>query len=138
VIRSRRSEVREDGLNAGQLGFTLLELLVALVILALGLVTLFGSLGDGSSAAALARHQRDAVAAAETILAELGRSEPLVDGERDGIVGGLHYHLTISPYNEDGVKSLVKAHLVSLDLTWQHDGRTDHTSFETLKLGPGS
>src|SRR5271167_3741479 len=82
-------------------GFTLLELLVALVILGLGLTVLFGSVGDGVRGASLAARQRDAASAAESMLAELGHSRPLADGETDGdLPNGLHWHLVVGPYGE--------------------------------------
>ena len=69
-------------------GFTLLEVLVAAAILALGLASFYQAFGVGLRAEATAERQGRAVAAAENLLAELGRTGPLQDGTAAGRTAG--------------------------------------------------
>ena len=68
-------------------GFTLLELLVAFVILALSLGVLLGIFSAGLRNTGMAADYTRAVALAESRLAELGVTSPLAPGSTEGIHG---------------------------------------------------
>jgi general secretion pathway protein I len=79
-------------------GFTLLEVVVALVIAALALVVLFRAGGDGLFAVAAASRAEEAVQRAQSHLAAVGDDVALVPGESDGDDGGgYHWRLSIKP-----------------------------------------
>lgn len=81
----------------GQRGFTLIEALVALVILAMSLTAVFGSLGVGVLTAASAERDRRVVELASNLLAELGTTRPLEVGVAEGTaVDGLRWRLRLT------------------------------------------
>jgi general secretion pathway protein I len=79
-------------------GFTLLEVVVALVIAALALIVLFRAGGDGLSAADSASRAEQAVERAQSHLAAVGNGVALAPGEDAGDDGaGYRWHLRITP-----------------------------------------
>lgn len=119
-------------------GFTLLEVLVALAILAGGLAAAFQTLGVGLRAAGVAERRRSAAALAENMLAELGRTRPLRDGTSEGdLADGQRWRLVVSPYtttDSDGPPLLVAAHMVQLEVGRRSDGDTVGLVIQTLML----
>jgi general secretion pathway protein I len=86
---------RPDG-RAG--GFTLLEVLVALAIAGLALVTLFRAGGEGVVAVDTATRVEEAVQRAQSHLAAVGRDVALLQSEAEGDDGGgYHWRLRIAP-----------------------------------------
>lgn len=79
-------------------GFTLIEVLVALVILVAGLVALNQAFGAGVRASQGADRDGRAVHLAENLFAELGRSRPLRQGTFDGEDNeGQRWSLKVAP-----------------------------------------
>jgi general secretion pathway protein I len=124
-------------------GFTLVEVLVSLAILALGFTALFEGLGDGGLAASVADRQRVATEAAQSLLDELGQTRPLVDGESEGdFAAGEHWRLSITPFGAPSSDQAaaagaprLNAHLIVLGVTWRANGATQELDFHTLRLG---
>jgi prepilin-type N-terminal cleavage/methylation domain-containing protein len=78
-------------------GFTLLEVLVALVILGLALAFLTGTISDSLGRAERTEREDRAAILADGILARLGRDLPLQTGIRLGRDGELFWRLVITP-----------------------------------------
>src|SRR5712691_11193481 len=74
--------------NTGGAGFTLLEVVVALAIAALALVTLFQTGSGGLFAADTAARIDEAIERAQSHLAAVGRAGPIAPGELTGDDGG--------------------------------------------------
>ena len=85
---------RRDHLSAG---FTILEVMIALVILGVALAFLSGAITD--SIARAERTKRDGLAAnlADTILARLGRDGPMPPGASGGHEGELYWQMAVQP-----------------------------------------
>lgn len=77
-------------------GFTLLEVLVALVILGLALAFLTGTITDSLDRAERTEREDHAAILADTILARLGRDVPLQTGTSVGRDGELSWRLMIT------------------------------------------
>ena len=73
-------------------GFTLLEVLLAFVILAAASGLLLGMLSGGLGQVARARSYTEASLYAQSLLDGVGVLEPVAPGERDGEFGGGRYH----------------------------------------------
>jgi general secretion pathway protein I len=72
-------------------GFTLLEVLVAFVILAVGMGMLLAMLSRGLNQVRRAQDETEASLHAQSLLDSLGVIEPLAEGERDGEFEGGRY-----------------------------------------------
>jgi prepilin-type N-terminal cleavage/methylation domain-containing protein len=120
-------------------GFTLVEVIVALTILVLLLTNIFGRLQFAVDTISDAEREAAATEAAETFLAELGRTRPLAYGVSEGdLPTGQHWRLLVSPVHErppERPVGLPEGHNVSLTLSWPQHGRTVRLVFETLRLG---
>ena len=82
-----------------QSGFTLLEILVAFVIMALSLGILLQIFSSGVNAAIVAEDYTNAVQIAESLLAETGAEIPLQPGYRSGIEADTyHWRVNIFRY----------------------------------------
>ena len=119
-------------------GFTLLEVLVALAVLATGMAAAYETLGVGLRAAAAAERRRAAAAAAENMLAELGRTRPLQDGASEGELGdGQRWRLVISPFDAaqpGDAPPVVAAHLVQLQVGSPSEAADAGLLVQTLML----
>lgn len=80
-----------------QAGFTLLETLVALMLLALVLVPAYSLMAGGARAGRAVERRAQGQAIAEAQLAALGVERRLAPGRYDGEGGGYRWTLTISP-----------------------------------------
>lgn len=80
-------------------GFTLIEVLVALVILGLSVGGVLAAIANGLSLAHRGKGELAASALAQSLLDRVGRDLPLEDGERSGLAeDGLNWRLTVAPY----------------------------------------
>jgi len=116
-------------------GFTLVELLVSLAILAIALAVLFGAIGQ--SLDRVRRDKDEAVAAAlvQSLLARAGAEPRLAAGATDGdYSNGFHWRLIVRPYgNTDDSKAWgMSAYSVSATVSWRGGERT----LTTLRLVP--
>ncbi|MCI0430487.1 MAG: prepilin-type N-terminal cleavage/methylation domain-containing protein [Rhodospirillales bacterium] len=79
-------------------GFTLIEIVVALAILAVALGALFQAFSGGLRATAVADRRAAAVMLAQSLLDRIGQDIPLAAGEQAGESGdGLHWSITVVP-----------------------------------------
>src|SRR5689334_18774791 len=80
-------------------GFTLIEVLVAFAIMAVALGALFAVFGSGLRRGGQVEAERNALAVAQSILADIGGEIPLADGKAEGeALGGMHWRIDIRPY----------------------------------------
>jgi general secretion pathway protein I len=127
--------------NSDDQGFTLLEVLVALVILLLAMGAFYQSFGSGQLAQAAAQRQQRSAEVAANLLAGLGRIQTLQDGLTNGeLPDGYRWTLRVeafTPIDADGSTSAVEGHLATIEV--QEMGRTGAAlRVETLVLGPTS
>ena len=108
------ARVRQDG-------FALLEVLVALAILALGLAVLLTVLSDGIGRAGHAERQVKALLHAQSLLAAVGSTIALKPGVTAGqLDGGLRWQVAIEAHADaaDRKAWLVGAYKVSVEVAW--------------------
>ena len=112
-----------------QHGFTLLELMAALAILALTMTVLLGAVGDGSRLAGKSVRAGQMALQARSLLEGLGLSGPLQVGNSEGVLddGKTHWQLHIQPYPG----SSAQVQLLHIELILQRDGQQQR--FVTLR-----
>ncbi|MGH8593790.1 MAG: type IV pilus modification PilV family protein [Gammaproteobacteria bacterium] len=139
-------------------GFSLLEVLVSFVILALTLSVLLRAYGTSVRNAGIAEQHLRAASVAESLLARLGRDVALQPGEASGEIGAYRWHWLISPYelpplapfalsnptaqaqDEEGeqqgsaLRTLPKAFQVRLTLAWGAPASTRSLALSTLRI----
>ena len=85
-------------LGKRQRGFTLIEIIVALAILAVALGALFQSFSTGLRATVVSDRQEAAVMLAQSLLDRIGQDIPLAAGEQAGVSeDGLRWSIAIAP-----------------------------------------
>lgn len=137
--------VRTPSARRRQGGYTLIEVIIAFALLALGLSLLLGTL---SGAARQVRWSGDAGRAtlyAQSLLDQVGVGEELQPGRTEGDVDGGRYHwsLTISPWIDATAaastqpRSLQGPRMLELVMTmqWGEDGR-QRLQLRTLRAAP--
>jgi general secretion pathway protein I len=128
-------------------GFTLLEVLVALVIASLALGALFLAAGTGLRTAALSGHYAQAVSRAKSHLAAVGVGTPLMAINQTGEDGGgFRWRLSIRPEatatldNSSGALGVITVprialYAVSVTITWGMDGGPRSFELDTQRIG---
>ncbi len=123
---------------SGERGFTLLEVIVALIILSISMATFLRVFSTGLRAVDVAEHQAIAAMHAESILAEVGVSVPLIEGLRQGdLPRGYWWRTEVRPYAEAGLSDLtagtVTAYIVDVTVGWE-GRREGEFSLQTIRL----
>jgi len=122
-------------------GFTLIEVLVAFVILVAALPVLYAIFSGGLRGMTLTEDYRRAVALGESRLAESGIVGSLLEGEQR-TAGDGRYTLTYTtqayrPWRDVDVEQLaVRAYRVTVDIGWEQYGVQRSVSLSTIKLVP--
>lgn len=115
-------------------GFTLIEVLVALAILALTFTFAYRAFSGGLGRLSDDGRTESAVLLARSQLARVGRDIALSDGEVDGRAGGFSWRIGITPYGR--AAGGLAGHRVLVAVGW-HDGRqVRQVQLETIRLGP--
>jgi prepilin-type N-terminal cleavage/methylation domain-containing protein len=127
--------------SSDERGFTLLEVLVALVILILGIGAFYQAFGSGLLAEAAAQREQRSAEVAAHLLAGLGRSQMLQDGLTNGeLPNGYRWTLHVesfTPTDLNGQSPTVEGHLATLDV--QEMGRAGAAlRIQTIVLGVAS
>jgi len=125
--------------TGGQLGFSLLEVLVALMILALAMTVAFRIFADGLRSLGLSDRYARAAMLAEAQLAGVGVDEPLAEGDEEGEwPEGYRWRRRLEAYRPWGGRGAetpaVPAFRVSLEVAWEEGGGERRIAFTTLRL----
>jgi general secretion pathway protein I len=132
-------------------GFTLLEVVVALVIAAAALGIMFRVAGEGLTSVRAADGYQDAVSRAKSHLAAVGRDAALLEGESEGDDGGGYaWHLRIAPLaaagadkgpqlvgGEQAARQLV-LYTVEVTVSWRDQTRQREVTLRTERLAQRS
>lgn len=123
-------------------GFTLIEILVAFAILALGLTLLLGTLSGASRQLRQAGDAGEAAEWAQTLL-ETEAALPLQSGQRQGTLddGRYRWQMRITPWQDPAQPSPPMADpqaprlmQIQLDLRWGDGGDQQRLHLQTLRL----
>lgn len=120
-------------------GFTLIEVLVALAVLAVGLGFAFRGLSGGFLWVDRSRDEAAALSLADSVLARVGHDIPLQDGTLTGQAEqGLAWRLETTPYGDSAQRSDTNliGHQVTVTVTWTADRFDRQIRLVTLRLGP--
>jgi general secretion pathway protein I len=120
-------------------GFTLIEVLVAFMILTLSLSVLFRIFSGGLNNVAVAGDYTQAVLVAESQLAVVGRSEPLVVGETYGEPDERFRWRRIiesyMPWEDDTALTVpVSGYRVTVEVSWTRNGRDQQITLNSLRV----
>jgi general secretion pathway protein I len=127
-------------------GFTLLEVIVALVIAALALIVMFRSGSDGLLAVDVAGRAEQAALRAQSHLAAVGNDVALLQGVTEGDDGGgYHWRLRIEPAAQWKVQPNIGAppigttlYDVEVAITWPGGAHNRAVVLKTERLGTAS
>jgi len=122
-------------------GYTLIEILVAMTILAMSLTVLFRIFSTGLLNVDVSADYARAVIVAETQLAAAGLDAELRQGQTEGAVDERFYWLrTVENYTlagQSGNQELpIAAFLVTVAVEWEHRGHTRQVSLNSIQLTP--
>jgi general secretion pathway protein I len=127
------------------LGFTLLEVVVALVIASLALVGLFRAGSGGLFASDTAARVDEAVERAQSHLAAFGRTGSVAPGEMEGDDGGgYRWRVRVAPVGTEPVVAQGQPaaartlYSVQVAISWGTGRHTRSVSLETRRLGAGA
>lgn len=120
----------------GRGGFTLMEILVALMVLAIGTTGIFLLLSIGTQTHKRANDQAVVAAMAGTLLAELDQALALADptdlkdATHPSFPEGFKYDATFVKVGP----AAARAYAVTVRIKWQRAGREESETFETVLL----
>lgn len=122
-----------------QRGFTLIEILVAFMILALSLSVIFRIFSGGLRNVALSEDYARAVLVAESQISVTGISEPLEYGVTSGEWDSrFRWERVVEHYQAwEQDKELVtplQAYRVTVNVDWEHGGRTRQITLSSVRL----
>ena len=120
-------------------GFTLVEVIVALAILALGIGGLIGMISGSLQQTALAARTTEAGTLAQSLLARVGTELPIRAEEQSGeFPNGYRWTLKASVYGDPREREEwpIGAYKVSAEVDWLDGDKRRVYTLETLRLGP--
>ena len=123
----------------GEVGFTVVEIVVALTILALALGVLLNVVSNSIRQTGRAETVALAGSLAQSLLARVGAELPLRDGQITGQSDdGIRWRVRIDPYGDGGDRREwpVAAHQVSAEVSWSDGLQERSLVLTTLRLGP--
>ena len=124
--------------QASERGFTLIEILVAFVIVALALGALLQVFATGLRSSSAAENYTIAALLAESKLAAIGIEEPLEEGGQSGeFDNGFRWETNVRPYDDGGstfTPGAIQAFEVTVTVKWGGVVRERTVSLATLRL----
>ena len=122
-------------LPARQRGFTLMEIIVALAILAVALTALMQAFSGGLRAATASERQAAATLIARSLLERIGRDVPLVPGERSGLTDdGYRWLVRIEPAKVIDPDRAADSPVLPFEVQVQVAGAARPVTLTTLRL----
>ncbi|MDH5857682.1 prepilin-type N-terminal cleavage/methylation domain-containing protein [Lampropedia aestuarii] len=118
-----------------QQGFTLIEVLVAMVIMAMGLALLYQILGTNTQAVSMTSQYQRAAMLGQSLLAAHD-AIPESGWNAQGQSGGYSWSARTQPYQTSSGRQemgLVPLHQLNIDIQWQENGNTRALNLATLK-----
>ncbi|QOW22453.1 type II secretion system protein XpsI [Novilysobacter avium] len=127
-----------------QRGYTLIEVIVAFALLALGLTLLLGTLSGATRQVRWSADAGRAALHAQSLLDTVGITEPLQPGRRDGDFedGRYRWTLSIAPWQDPALANLPQSpadqRLLELDIAvqWGAAGPGEQLQVRSLRLAP--
>lgn len=121
-------------------GMTLIEVLVAFVVLSLTMTVIMQIFSGGMRNARLSDSYSQAVFLAESKLSAVGVEHPLATGEDVGKVGvNLLWRVTVNPYDDGGASDRllmpVRLYQVRVRVSWSEEGGQRQVELTSLRLG---
>lgn len=122
-------------------GMTLIEVLVAFVILSLAMGVIMQIFFGGMRNAQLASGYSRAVFLAQSKLAAVGVEQPLMAGDANGQLGvDMRWRITVNPYDDGGAADRLlmtqRLYQVQVVVSWSDEGRQRQIALDSLRLGP--
>jgi general secretion pathway protein I len=116
-------------------GFTLLEVLVALTILAVALTSLFAIFGNSLARAREAQSRMEARALAESLLAQAETQPTVTFGETSGrLASGMEWRFDVRHYGDDKDTQAWPAAAAEMTATVRWGDKADGQSFALTTL----
>jgi len=123
--------------HSGNGGFSLIEVLFALALVALALGTAATLLNNGLLAARTSSDVATALALAEEKLAEAGVSEPLQPGTSNGAFGRFTWSVVVAPYSDSEIASQrVQLYRIETRIGWRNGFQRRQFALATVRIGP--
>jgi general secretion pathway protein I len=122
-----------------QKGFTLVEVVVAIAILALALGVLLEMIGNGLRGTAQSERMILAGSLARALLAELGTEIPMRESQSTGeFPGGFRWHVNLQNFGDAGDRQQwpMNAYRVFIAVNWDDGARERSFTLATLRLAP--
>jgi general secretion pathway protein I len=117
-------------------GFTLVEIIVALAILALSLDVILPAISDALWRTGEAEAQAEAASLARSLLAEAGTAVTLSNGAAAGqFENGFRWRLQVTTYGSAGQTMPVRAYEVVAEVSWDDPRGERSVALTTLRLG---
>jgi general secretion pathway protein I len=123
----------------GEAGFTVIEVVAALTILAVALGVLLDVMSTSIRQTGRAETIAEAGSLARSLLAKVGTELPMHDGQITGQADhGFRWQVQIEPYGDGagGREWPVAAHQVFAEVTWSDGPEARSIVLTTLRLGP--
>ena len=118
-------------------GFSLIEVLVAFSIAAVSIAIIFNIYAKGTSAAILGEEYAEAIAIAESRLAQLGVTEQINEAETQGIENDKYqWELEINDHTQQTESDFVSSIIlkdVQIEVSWESRGKLRSVILQTLK-----
>ncbi|TAK10272.1 type II secretion system protein [bacterium] len=129
IIQNLKSKIQN--------GFTLLEVVVAMAIVGLGVVTLFEIFSSGLRLGAKSSERTEATAYGRQVIDEVLIRREVREGGEEGSLGGRYrWRLQVQPFQRDAQLSSVGWDLkeMTLQLRYREGGREKEMELKTLRL----
>jgi general secretion pathway protein I len=122
-------------------GMTLIEVLVAFVVLSMTLAVIMQIFSGGMRNARLASAYSYALIVAESQLASVGVEQPLAVGQTSGQTGpDLTWHTSVDLLDDGGAADrlllLSRLYQIRVRVSWSEGGRERQIELTSLRLGP--
>ena len=131
--------IETNAQDHAEAGFTLLEVIVALAILALSLAVIFPTVSNAVGRTAQSEALTQARLLAQSLLLKVGRDIPAGSGETTGEDGhGHRWRLQQTPFGDQGDRARRRVSVleVSAEVIWGDAASPHSITLTTLRLAP--